>query len=127
MKKLLCIILALTAFFTLVSCKTIDKTADSTPLIDTDTKAEVESKPETENEPQIESEAEHKETLDTSDATEIKPLLSSLTIKGSDISEYKIVYSSNSKNGAKEQAERLAEHIKSVFWENRRYSCRSPL
>lgn len=115
MKKLLCIILALAAFFTLVSCKTIDKTAESTPLIDTDTKAEVESKPETENKPQIESEAEHKETLDTSDATQTKPLLPSLTIKGSDISEYKIVYSSNSKNGAKEQAERLAEHIKSVF------------
>lgn len=95
MKKLICLILALTFVLSFAACTPAD---DKTPSESSS------SAPETPEEP-----------AQSGQPTETTPQIAFLKIKGVDISEYKIVYSAESKNEAKDQAERLAEYIESVF------------
>ena len=98
MKKLFCLILAMTFVFSMIACA---PQGDVTPAESSSDIPESSSGiPETSEEPE---------------PTETTPQIPFLKVKGVDISEYKIVYSAESKNEAKDQAERLAEYIESVF------------
>ena len=133
MKKLLCIILAIFTFFTLISCESIYNITDSTSensyndsateLKDSST---TESKPDAETEKKDEAKTDNKgdneaendnndNNNDNTDDVKPEPQAPVLTLKGGDISEYKIVYYTNAKYDAGEQAQRLAEHIKDTF------------
>lgn len=107
MKKLLCIILALAAFWIFTSCNSINDYVESTSK-NSDTESELKIESDTKKETE-------KKPAESSNDKEPAPKPSFLTVNGVDISEYKIVYSSDFELCAKEQAERLAAHVKNSF------------
>ena len=107
MKKLLCIILALAAFWIFTSCNSINDYVESTSK-NSDTESELKIESDTKKETE-------KKPAESSNDKESAPKPSFLTVNGVDISEYKIVYSSDFELCAKEQAERLAAHVKNSF------------
>lgn len=95
MKKLICIILALMTFLTLVSCQPTDEPVGSSPEASASEETPEETPEETE--------------------PETEPPVSTLKINGADISEYTIVYGTDGENGEEAQAARLAGHFNSFF------------
>ena len=103
MKKLLCVILALVIFLSLISCEK-KYNGGETAAIDPETNLEVKVEDKNEQKPG--------QTAEKEESTDQTPFL---TVKGVDISKYKIVYFSSCEEKVKDEAERLAEYIKSVF------------